>query len=70
MIAPCRLYLTVDGEVVFGDDERAAFLLCGQGAEIPAGFSLPAPAEPAPEKVEASAVPKPEPKPAKKKPQS
>lgn len=41
MIAPCRLYLTVDGQVVFGDDDRAAFLLCGVGAEIPRGHVLP-----------------------------
>lgn len=57
MIAPCRLYLTVDGEVVFGDDERAAFLL----------FSVPSPAEP--EKVEAVATVKPVVR-SKKKPES
>jgi hypothetical protein len=55
-LAPCRLYLAADGvTVVFGDDERAAFLLCGVGAPIPNGFDPPAS-----EKVEASPTTKPE----------
>ena len=64
MIAPCRLYLTADGEVVYGDDVRAAFLLCGVGAVVPPGYSLPVRE---PEKVAAVPTAKAEPRPRSKK---
>ncbi len=41
-----RLYRTVDDRVVVDGDPDAAFLLCGEGEEIPDGYSLPKAAEP------------------------
>lgn len=45
-IAPRRLYLTADKSEVVGEgDERAAFLLAGEGCLIPADFDGDIPAE-------------------------
>lgn len=37
-----RLYRTADDRVVLEGDPDAAFLLCGEGDEIPKGYSEPA----------------------------
>lgn len=45
-IASRRLYLTADKSEVVGEgDERAAFLLAGEGCQIPADFDGEIPAE-------------------------
>lgn len=51
-IASRRLWLATDNDIVFEGDPRAAFLLAGEGCEIPAGFVEPV------EPVEAVPTPK------------
>lgn len=41
-IATRRLWLTADGDIVEEGDERAAFLLAGEGCELPDGYEEPA----------------------------
>lgn len=36
-----RLWLTTDGDIVEDGDKRAAFLLAGEGCEIPDGYTEP-----------------------------